>query len=201
MTDLELVRDVAVEFEEFLQRRLGAFGGGLGKKAINVKGKLPRCLFNNLMYVAKIRNDVIHRKASIPSRKRFEEVCADIKHDLHFLDELLNRKVVDEHRPAPRGQLIVESPSGNCRVYDLGNIGAKVGRAKDKDNDIVLADDYRVSRQHAKITYDLEIGYVVRDLNSTNGTYVNEEQIVQRVLKHGDKIRIGRYKLRFNSNV
>jgi hypothetical protein len=201
MTDLELVRDVAFEFERFLGARLGARGDGLGKKAINVQGKLPKCLFKNLMYVARIRNNVIHRKAPIPERKQFEEVCADIKHDLHFLDEVLNRKVVDEHKPAPRGQLIVESPSGNRRVYDLGNKGAKVGRAKDKDNDVVLADDYRVSRQHAKITYDLENGYVVRDLNSTNGTYVNEEQVVQRVLEHGDKIRIGRCELRFNSKV
>lgn len=59
------------------------------------------------------------------------------------------------------------------------------------DNDLVV-DEASVSRRHA-LVIETAGGYVVRDLNSTNGTFVNRERIAdgERVLRHGDRIRIG----------
>ena len=49
-----------------------------------------------------------------------------------------------------------------------------------------------ISRQHAVIKIDEHGGTTIIDLDSTNGTFVNGEQVTQRVLKDGDEIDFGR---------
>jgi pSer/pThr/pTyr-binding forkhead associated (FHA) protein len=61
------------------------------------------------------------------------------------------------------------------------------GRGEDAD---VLIKDERMSRQHFAIT-PRDSKYFVRDLNSTNGTYVNNERITEWELKPNDRIRGG----------
>ncbi|NER79966.1 MAG: FHA domain-containing protein [Leptolyngbya sp. SIO1D8] len=52
--------------------------------------------------------------------------------------------------------------------------------------------DRRLSRSHAAIRYDSACGFVLYDLNSTNGTYVNGVRIHQSyTLQDGDQIRLG----------
>ncbi|MER3396089.1 MAG: hypothetical protein C4318_01305 [Acidimicrobiia bacterium] len=67
------------------------------------------------------------------------------------------------------------------------------GRATECD--VVLQDTW-CSRRHAEIKKSAE-GYEIVDLNSTNGTFVNEEKIDRRVLKSGDALRLGRTTFRF----
>ena len=62
-----------------------------------------------------------------------------------------------------------------------------IGRRPDAD--IVVALD-GVSRNHAKIVRN-SYGYAVIDLNSTNGTFVNGEQVRDHQLRPGDKISLG----------
>ena len=64
-----------------------------------------------------------------------------------------------------------------------------VGRRSDND---VVVDDSSVSRRHTLIM-DTTGGFVVRNLNSTNGTFVNRERLGDgdRSLKSGDLIRVG----------
>jgi len=62
-----------------------------------------------------------------------------------------------------------------------------MGRAN--DNGWTL-DDEGVSRRHAEITAT-EDGYVIRDLGSSNGTWVNRTRIERHVLADGDEITIG----------
>lgn len=58
-------------------------------------------------------------------------------------------------------------------------------------------DDGVVSGEHALITVEPNdclpemIGMTIKDLGSTNGTFVNNESIKEQKLKHGDVIRIG----------
>lgn len=68
-----------------------------------------------------------------------------------------------------------------------------VGR--DAEADIVLADD-SVSRRHAMLDVDAN-GCAVSDLNSTNGTYVNEERVTKRLLAAGDRVRFGNQIFRY----
>jgi len=66
-------------------------------------------------------------------------------------------------------------------VTDIGRDGAR--------NDIVI-DDGALSRQHAKVR--LQDGqFVLYDLASANGTFVNGEEIQKRVLTQGDTIKVG----------
>ncbi len=51
-------------------------------------------------------------------------------------------------------------------------------------------DDQAASRRHAEITFTAE-GYVVRDLQSSNGTWVNRTRVERHVLADGDEIMIG----------
>ncbi|MGD8792766.1 MAG: FHA domain-containing protein [Anaerolineae bacterium] len=82
---------------------------------------------------------------------------------------------------------LVEQDSG--QTYPLGFEPLSIGRQG--DNTVVLSDP-QVSRHHAEVS--VQGGrWVVRDLGSANGTYVNGQHIVGRqVLNHGDLLRVGR---------
>jgi len=50
--------------------------------------------------------------------------------------------------------------------------------------------DASVSRRHSKIEKSEE-GFVITDLESLNGTFINDVPIKSRLLEHGDRVRIG----------
>jgi pSer/pThr/pTyr-binding forkhead associated (FHA) protein len=60
-------------------------------------------------------------------------------------------------------------------------------------NDIQI-DNVAVSAHHARIVKDGRY-YFIEDLNSTNGTFVNEKKITRSVLKENDVITIGKHSL------
>jgi predicted component of type VI protein secretion system len=62
----------------------------------------------------------------------------------------------------------------------------------------VVLDDTRISRQHAKISPEAG-GHVVFDLNSANGTFVNEVQVKRQLLQPNDVVRFGPFTFRFES--
>jgi len=79
------------------------------------------------------------------------------------------------------------------QVFPLQRIVTRIGR--ELDNHVVLQDP-RVSRYHAELR--LENGaFVLYDLNSTGGTYVNEERIVSATLESGDQLRLASVEMRF----
>ncbi len=63
------------------------------------------------------------------------------------------------------------------------------------DSDIFL-DDVTVSRRHAEF-YRQGGRFVVRDVGSLNGTYVNRERIEQAELHEGDEVQVGKFRLVF----
>lgn len=75
-----------------------------------------------------------------------------------------------------------------------------LGRALEAD---VRINDAKVSRQHAKITtisnaQTGENSYVLTDLFSRNGSFLNGEKITREILQNGDKITIGEHIFRFD---
>ena len=79
------------------------------------------------------------------------------------------------------------------KQYPLSKAEIVIGRGN--DNDIVLDMD-NVSRRHAKVV-NREEGFFLEDLASTNGSYVNDEEVRTRQLRNGDLIKIGGAILKF----
>lgn len=79
--------------------------------------------------------------------------------------------------------------------YPLLEPDHTIGRAP--ENDIVLADG-SVSSKHARIVRAVE-GFVLEDLQSRNGTFINGEKVTEaRQLADGDILRLGKVLLTFN---
>jgi pSer/pThr/pTyr-binding forkhead associated (FHA) protein len=68
-----------------------------------------------------------------------------------------------------------------------------IGRTS--DNDLALPDSL-VSRHHARITQQAE-GFIIEDLDSTNGSLVNGQRVTRQLLRGGDEIQIGQTRLIF----
>ncbi len=93
--------------------------------------------------------------------------------------------------PKDSGILIILSGAGLSSRYLLDSNNVKIGR--DLNNEICF-DDITVSRSHALIE-KVDGSYVIKDLGSLNGTYVNAVAVKNGVLKAGDEIQIGKYHL------
>jgi len=63
------------------------------------------------------------------------------------------------------------------------------------DNDIQIESDF-ISRHHAQIVSN-SADSILRDLNSTNGTYVNAKRIKRHALRDGDSITVGKYRFKY----
>ena len=76
--------------------------------------------------------------------------------------------------------------------FDIDDSGLSIGRAASNQ---VQIDDSAVSNNHAEIVIDQsdagERVYLLRDVGSTNGTYLNEQKIKSQPLQHKDIIRVG----------
>src|SRR5688500_14931535 len=84
-------------------------------------------------------------------------------------------------------RLQVTDPNGR-RVVPLDKAIFLIGRRTAADLQLVNAD---VSREHAEIARD-GTSFLLRDRGSRYGTFVNGEQVTERMLEHGDRIRLGR---------
>lgn len=80
------------------------------------------------------------------------------------------------------------------RRFDLKQEAVTIGR--DSAN-VVQLHDNEVSRRHAQIQLEEGAGYVLADLNSSNGTFVNDQQIKSHKLANGDRLLIGKTLLIF----
>src|SRR3954451_5101408 len=87
----------------------------------------------------------------------------------------------------PEARLQVDDVLGR-RVVPIAKAPFEIGRRE--TNDLRLAGS-EVSRDHAEITTEGN-RFSLHDRNSRYGTYVNGEQVTERVLVHGDKVRLGR---------
>ena len=67
------------------------------------------------------------------------------------------------------------------------------------DNSIQVLDRI-VSKEHSRITLGPDGRYIVRDVGSLNGTFVNGERVTERVLKSGDQISLGNTTYRFTED-
>lgn len=76
--------------------------------------------------------------------------------------------------------------------FDIEKSGLSIGRAASNQ---VQIDDTAVSTNHAEIVIeqngDGKQVYMIRDVGSTNGTFLNEQKVEREPLQHKDVIRVG----------
>lgn len=88
---------------------------------------------------------------------------------------------------------LVVKQGGQAREVPLTKDTISIGRTP--ENDIELKDSL-ISRRHTTIVRRGD-RYVLQDLGSSNGTYVNRERVETKTLDHGDVIRLGDVELTF----
>ncbi len=85
-------------------------------------------------------------------------------------------------------RLIVRQGPQAGQAFELQKPVLSVGRSRDND---IQIDDTKISRRHASLTRT-ESGYVLQDLGSTNGTFINNRRITMPTpIQPGDIIAFG----------
>ncbi len=111
-------------------------------------------------------------------------------------DETMIGKPADSEQKIPeRMQASIVIVEGQVRgmEYAVTKTYTVIGRDKAAD---ITPDDSHISRRHAVIVY-LDGSYILKDLDSTNGTVMNGAFIKQANLRHGDKFRVGETTFQF----
>ena len=90
-------------------------------------------------------------------------------------------------------QLIVMEGPSKGKKLDLGK--NKISLGKKDDNDLVV-DDRTVSRRHLEIDHTSD-SFLLKDLGSTNGTYINGIKVKEAYLSPGDVIKVGNTRIEF----
>ena len=97
--------------------------------------------------------------------------------------------------PAGSALLVVRrGPNAGSRFL-LDSDVTTVGRSPDSD---IFLDDVTVSRRHAEFVRSAQ-GFLVRDVGSLNGTYVDRNLIQEALLRDGDEVQVGKYRLVFHA--
>src|SRR6478736_705388 len=99
---------------------------------------------------------------------------------------------VEALRPGTALLVVLRGPNTGARFL-LDDDEVMSGRHPDSD---IFLDDVTVSRKHA-VFRRTDSGFVVRDVGSLNGTYVNRELVDEVVLTTGDEVQIGKFRLVF----
>jgi hypothetical protein len=71
--------------------------------------------------------------------------------------------------------------------YDINDTFVTIGRS---EKCRIFINDQSVSREHLQLIFTAT-GFLVRDLDSTNGTYINAERVKMRNLRDGDILQVG----------
>jgi len=88
--------------------------------------------------------------------------------------------------------VVLRGPNAGARfLLDADEVTS--GRHPNSD---IFLDDVTVSRKHATFRREGDV-FLVRDVGSLNGTYVNRERIDEAALKTRDEVQIGKFRLVF----
>jgi pSer/pThr/pTyr-binding forkhead associated (FHA) protein len=92
-------------------------------------------------------------------------------------------------------KLVIQNQGMTGRAHELNVDRTTIGRVE--DNTFQIADQ-SVSSHHCEIHLQgAEI--LIRDLNSTNGTFINNEKISEAILKPGQTLRLGQVELKLEA--
>ena len=103
-----------------------------------------------------------------------------------------DQATVDALRHGTALLVVLHGPNAGARfLLDADEVST--GRHPNSD---IFLDDVTVSRRHATFRREGDV-FLVRDVGSLNGTYVNRERIDEATLKTRDEVQIGKFRLVF----
>ena len=92
-------------------------------------------------------------------------------------------------------RLVAQSPEFAGKIFDLSGREITVGRVEDNK---IQVEHASVSGHHALLKLDSQ-DYVIKDLDSTNGTRINGERVTEQKLRRNDILRLGNIELLYDS--
>lgn len=119
----------------------------------------------------------------------------------HHPAEAPGRPVAHEPEPPARRPNIADRPWLDVDGDRYPLVGAITVLGRDDTADVIL-DDPGISRRHAEVRVTTDgphLNVTLRDLGSTNGTFVNSERISSQRLEDGDRVTVGRTTVTFRA--
>ena len=96
----------------------------------------------------------------------------------------------------PQREILIHLPDGHQRIVPLDSERILLGRAN--TTELYYPDDIGLSRQHLAFERQGD-EWLIRDLDSKNGTFLNGVRISAQILKPGDEVTAGHLRLIFDS--
>ncbi|WP_226345089.1 FHA domain-containing protein [Agilicoccus flavus] len=118
----------------------------------------------------------------------------EVSHDVEARLSSDDQATIEALRPGTALLLVLRGPNTGARFL-LDAETTTTGRHPSSD---IFLDDVTVSRKHAVFQAEGD-GFVVRDVGSLNGTYVNRERIDSVPLRSGDEVQIGKFRLVYHA--
>ncbi|OGQ22505.1 MAG: hypothetical protein A3I05_07695 [Deltaproteobacteria bacterium RIFCSPLOWO2_02_FULL_44_10] len=110
----------------------------------------------------------------------------------HLQDTAKTQKTKSSDSSKKHSRILFVDGTDAGAIFGLNGL-ASLGRA---ESNTIMVKDAKASRQHCQIVQKGS-EYVLVDLNSSNGTFVNGERVEEHVLSNGDEIQIGDTHLQF----
>lgn len=105
--------------------------------------------------------------------------------------EKIASTILEDIKKVPKGSsglVIIKGPNIGDKFL-INKSKLTIGRNLESD---IFLDDITVSRKHAVLKRSGN-DFLIKDLGSLNGSYVNGEIVDNAVLKNGDRVQIGKY--------
>ncbi|MZQ96950.1 MAG: FHA domain-containing protein [Acidaminobacter sp.] len=96
-----------------------------------------------------------------------------------------------------QGKLVLQNQQA-CKIFELSKPVTRIGR-NTALCDVIIDDDITIGRLHAEV-HHLDQGYFLKDLDSLNGTYLNEQRLDSQTLyklKGNDRLRLSEQEILF----
>lgn len=138
-------------------------------------------------------HDAVKRSAFIPNLS--EQTLHGSEYSERLGLTLEDKGQPESPKKTPKAVLMLERGGKTIREFVLNPTVTQIGRGESCD--IVLKNDPTISRLHARVLQK-EGDYILQDLNSANGVFVNSKKISQHILVDHDQIQVGSYIFSFS---
>ncbi len=118
-----------------------------------------------------------------------DEESPDYKTEYLDIDSEKIKNNIEIEKPEQTSSIAVSVRGDKIGTFKIPYEGTIIGR--DPSKSTIVISEAIVSKSHLKIT-PKDDGFIIEDLNSTNGTYINGDQISKSVISIDDTILIGK---------